>query len=158
MIKKFISSVLMACSLLLAAATLTPQSAQAVGGCVFYWMPQTIFFQAGGYVVVIPKNGNEYTVDASTVVPGAQYTLASGDNIVVYPPDCATWYWGWTYFGPCNSQGGVTIGPAHPVATSGVHWIHSLVYVDCNCPNGSSDAGLQYVFAAYCEASPPPPQ
>lgn len=145
------------------ALFLAPQKAEAAGGCQYYWVPLSMFFQFGGSVYVVPQVGLPYSVNASNVVSGAHYPLGAGDQVIVWPPPapnptCATWYWGWTYLCPCNNQGGVTCGAAQPRATSGVQWIHWTVYLRCDCPNGSSDAGFTYVAARFCEAAPPPPQ
>jgi len=133
-------------------------AADASPGCLFYWSPQTLFFQSGGSVTVRHTDGSFYTINLADVTPGAQYTLVAGDLVYVYPPTCAVWYWGWTYFCPCNSSGGVTCGAAQPMQVGGVVYTQFSVFENCNCPNGSSSAGLTYVFSKYCEQQPPPPQ
>ncbi len=148
------------CAALVVAALLAhSQQAKAAGDCVFYYVPQPIFFQAGGSIVVVPKTGNSYVIDASSVSDGTLkklYSLPAGAEVIVYPPTCGTWYWGWTYFGVCNNQGSLTFGPEQPRLTTGVRWIHLTVYIDCDCPNGTSDAGLRYDSSRKCEASPAP--
>lgn len=141
-----------------AALLLTPTKAQASGDCVFYWTPVMDFFRNGGVVIVQDFMGEIYRVDFGNVYTGASYVLTSGDAVRVVPGSCAGQFWGWTYFGACNTKGSITFEPPSAQYVNGVRWVTLKVKMTCDCPTGSSGASLRFLKAGYCSAPTPAPQ
>lgn len=124
------------------------------GACLFFWNPNPSFFAAGGSVTVIHRDGTYYGV-SGTVASTNKYTLENDDDIFITPPDCQFYVWGYSFFCPCNNEGGNTCGPANPLAVD-AKLAHDIATENCNCPNGSSSAGVSLFAATYCGAPPPP--
>jgi hypothetical protein len=141
----------------LAILTLSPK-AHAIGGCVAFWQPYLSFFYAGGRVTVSHPDGSTYSVTGANVIPGGAYSLDQGDNVYIAPPTCALYNWGYTYFCPCNNQGGVTCGNPQLQQAGSTSLLHLSVFEDCQCPNGGSSFSLLFVYRTPCQAPPPPGQ
>lgn len=136
-------------TLLLCLSTL---KASAIGPCVAYWSPVMDYFTSGGSVVVQHSGGGGYTINASNVYATGQYSLVANDDVFLFPTSCAGQNWGWTWFGTCNSKGGIDWQTPVLNSVSAVNWAHLNVHAFCNCPTGSSSFSLVLVKASYCQA------